>query len=208
MRSWIAPLSVVLATMTEFSNAFTPTAVPANLRPSRTASCALRMGLDQELSRRSLIQGLSVAAAGAALPVFAAEKTSKKGSEAVIVKPGLSYVDKKKNDGILSGLTAGVNEGDFVVIDYIAYLRDGTIFDNTRKRGKPVAFQVGKKQVVPGLDQGIIGMKAGEARQIFMKSEFGYGARGVCLEDKGCLVPPNTDLVYDVTLISVGPSPI
>uniref|UniRef100_A0A7S0NFI8 peptidylprolyl isomerase n=1 Tax=Hanusia phi TaxID=3032 RepID=A0A7S0NFI8_9CRYP len=208
MRSWIAPLSVVLATMVEVSSAFTLNPLPANRRQSRSASCALRMSLDQELSRRTLLQGLAVAAAGGALPAFAAEKTSKKVSDAVTVKPGLSYIDKKKNDGILSGLTAGVNEGDFVVIDYIAYLRDGTIFDNTRKRGKPVAFQVGKKQVVPGLDQGIVGMKAGEERQIFMKSEFGYGARGVCIEDKGCLVPPNTDLVYDVTLISVGPSPI
>jgi hypothetical protein len=33
--------------------------------------------------------------------------------------------------------------------------------------------------------------------------------RGVCLEDdKGCLVPPNTDLVYDVTLVRVAPSPL
>jgi hypothetical protein len=33
-------------------------------------------------------------------------------------------------------------QGDLVIVDYIAYLRDGTIFDNTVKRGKPVAFQV------------------------------------------------------------------
>jgi len=35
-----------------------------------------------------------------------------------------------------------VGAGSFVIVDYIAYLRDGTIFDNTVKRGKPVAFQV------------------------------------------------------------------
>ena len=72
--------------------------------------------------------------------------------------------------------------------------------------------QVGKKQVVPGLEKGIIGMKAGEQRQVFVKSQWGYGEDGVCLdteeeEDASCLVPPDTDLVYDVTLVNVCPAP-
>jgi hypothetical protein len=44
--------------------------------------------------------------------------------------------------GPLAKLALAAGPGDFVVINYIAYLRDGTIFDNTIKRGKPVAFQV------------------------------------------------------------------
>ena len=69
---------------------------------------------------------------------------------------------------------------------------------------------MGKKQAIPGLEAGLIGMKAGEQRRLFVPSKLGYGERGVCFEDasKGCLVPANTDLVYDVTLVSVGPSPI
>lgn len=39
-------------------------------------------------------------------------------------------------------MKCGAGAGDFVVINYIAYLRDGTIFDNTVKRNKPLAFQV------------------------------------------------------------------
>ncbi len=75
-----------------------------------------------------------------------------------------------------------------------------------------VLWQIGKKQVVPGLERGIIGMKGGEQRQLFLKSEWGYGEDGVCLEteeeeDTSCLVPPNTDLVYDVTVVNVGPAP-
>ena len=59
-------------------------------------------------------------------------------------------------------------------------------------------------------------MRAGEQRQLFVKSQWGYGEDGVCLEnenededegDASCLVPPNTDLVYDVTLVNVGPAP-
>ena len=48
--------------------------------------------------------------------------------------------------GPLAKLALAAGPGDFVVINYIAYLRDGTIFDNTIKRGKPVAFQVAMSQ--------------------------------------------------------------
>lgn len=46
-------------------------------------------------------------------------------------------------------------------------------------------------------------------RKRFVSQKLGYGERGVCLEDasKGCLVPPNTDLVYDITLVRVAPTP-
>jgi len=70
--------------------------------------------------------------------------------------------------------------------------------------------QVGKKQVIPGLEQGLGGMGAGEERRLFVPAKLAYADRGVCFDDKskGCLVPPNTDLVYDVTLIQVAPPPI
>lgn len=50
--------------------------------------------------------------------------------------------DVGMRSGPLAKLALAAGPGDFVVINYIAYLRDGTIFDNTVKRGKPVAFQV------------------------------------------------------------------
>merc|ERR1711966_287306 len=96
--------------------------------------------------------------AGAAQGASAEEKKKK----VVTLENGLSFVDKNKRDGVLAGLEQAVGQGTFVIVDYIAYLKDGTIFDNTKKRGKPVAFQVGKKQVIPGLEIGLVGMKAGE----------------------------------------------
>ena len=45
--------------------------------------------------------------------------------------------------------------------------------------------------------QGIMGMKPGEQRQLFLKAEWGYGEDGVCFEGKddeeeNCLVPPDS----------------
>jgi FKBP-type peptidyl-prolyl cis-trans isomerase len=88
----------------------------------------------------------------------------------------MTAVHMHTHTGPLAKLALSVNEGDFVVINYIAYLRDGTIFDNTVKRGKPLAFQIGKKQVVPGLEKGLMGMKAGEQRQVGERSDrWGWG---------------------------------
>lgn len=38
---------------------------------------------------------------------------------------GLAYVEKVKRDGALAGLEQGVGNGDFVILDYVAYLKDG-----------------------------------------------------------------------------------
>lgn len=165
-------------------------------------------GAPNEVSRRNLMKGLAGAFVAGAAQSASAEGEKKKKEKVVTLENGLAYVEKVKRDGALAGLEQGVGNGDFVILDYVAYLKDGTIFDNTKKRGKPLAFQVGKKQAIPGLEYGLGGMKAGEERRLFIPSKLGYGPRGVCLEGKGCLVPPDTDLVYDVTLIRVAPAPI
>mmetsp|Transcript_49959 Transcript_49959/g.104262 ORF Transcript_49959/g.104262 Transcript_49959/m.104262 type:complete len:218 (-) Transcript_49959:193-846(-) len=167
--------------------------------------CKSMIDSSAELSRRQVLAGIL-----GLLPASSyAADASGVSSKPIILESGLAYVEKKKKDGLLASVEQKVAQGDLVIVDYIAYLRDGTIFDNTKKRGKPVAFQVGKKQVIPGLEQGLLGMKAGEERQLFVPARLGYGSRGVCLEDnKGCLVPPNTDLVYDVALLRVAPSPL
>jgi len=189
---------------------------PAAVAPSQHKRCRSLMGLrmqdEPSMARRSFLgtAGASVLLGGVR---HAAKKDGGKKPQFITVEPGLSYILKKEPDGgPLAKLALAVSPGDFVVINYIAYLKDGTIFDNTIKRKKPLAFQIGKKQVVPGLEKGIMGMKPGEQRQLFLKAEWGYGEDGVCFEGKddeeeNCLVPPDSDLVYDVTLVNTGPAP-
>jgi peptidylprolyl isomerase len=115
---------------------------------------------------------------------------------------GVLYRDYKEGTG------ASPKDGDLVVINYIGYLSDGTIFDNTTAKGrKPLAFIFGKKQMVPGVEKGIETMKTGGKRRIIVPSELGFGERGVCIEGQGCLVPPNETLTYDVELMRVSIAP-
>jgi FKBP-type peptidyl-prolyl cis-trans isomerase FkpA len=59
------------------------------------------------------------------------------------------------------------------------------------------SFLLGAGQVVPGFDQGVVGMKVGGKRTIIMPASLGYGASG-----RGS-IPPNSGLVFDVQLTAV-----
>ncbi len=79
-----------------------------------------------------------------------------------------------------------VKEGDAVLIDYTGKLEDGTIFDST-EGNHPLEFTVGKGEVIPGFEKGVIGMSAGESKVISVPPEEGYGPHlkeRVCSLDK------------------------
>ena len=89
-----------------------------------------------------------------------------------------------------------------VSVHYQGRLTDGTIFDDSQKRGMPFSFTLGSGQVIPGWEQGIAGMKIGEKRVLTIPPELGYGAAGA-----GGVIPPNATLVFDVELVAVAIPP-
>ena len=89
-----------------------------------------------------------------------------------------------------------------VTVHYQGRLTDGTVFDDSQKRGTPFSFTLGSGQVIPGWEQGIAGMKIGEKRVLTIPPELGYGAAGA-----GGVIPPNATLVFDVELVSVAIPP-
>lgn len=116
---------------------------------------------------------------------------------------GVKYFDVKVGEG------ASPRGGNYVIITYIGQLSDGTIFDGLHGPGKkPLAFKIGAKQVIPGLEEALLGMQPGGERQCLVPAELAFGEKGVCTENGECLVPPNTNVKYDVTLKRVAVSPI
>jgi len=67
-----------------------------------------------------------------------------------------------------------VKQGDTIRIHYIGRLEDGTVFDSSEGR-PPLEFSVGEGEVIPGLEQGVIGMSIGETKIITIPAELGYG---------------------------------
>jgi FKBP-type peptidyl-prolyl cis-trans isomerase len=91
-----------------------------------------------------------------------------------------------------------VKEGDHVTVHIVGTLKDGTVFDDSRKRKKPLQFVAGGDgAVVKGLSEGVIGMKVGGHRALTVPPALGYGNK------KGAKAPPGSTLQFDVELLSV-----
>ncbi len=85
-----------------------------------------------------------------------------------------------------------------ITVHYSGKLDNGTVFDSSYKRKQPFVFQIGTRQVIEGWELGIIGMKEGGKRSIFIPSKMAYGKKGA-----GDLIPPNSNLIFDIEIIKV-----
>lgn len=91
-----------------------------------------------------------------------------------------------------------VESGDTVTVHYLGTLTDGTVFDASWRRGMPFTTTIGVGMVIPGWDQGIVGMREGGRRLLKIPSDLAYGERG-----SGAAIPPNTPLLFVVDLIRI-----
>mgnify|MGYP001581306532 CR=1 FL=1 len=91
-----------------------------------------------------------------------------------------------------------VESGDTVTVHYLGTLSDGTVFDASWGRGMPFTTTIGVGMVIPGWDQGIVGMREGGRRLLKIPSDLAYGERG-----SGAAIPPNTPLLFVVDLIRI-----
>ncbi len=85
-------------------------------------------------------------------------------------------------------------------VHYIGKLEDNTVFDSSYDRGQFFNFQIGVRQVIIGWETGLLGMKEGGKRTIFIPYELAYGEN-----DAGSLIPPKSNLIFDIEVIKVIP---
>jgi len=93
--------------------------------------------------------------------------------------------------------SAAVKAGDTITVHYTGSFLDGKVFDSSVERNQPFSITVGAQQVIPGFDQGVLGMKVGGTRRILIPSELAYGAQG-----QGS-IPPNTDIQFEIQLLAI-----
>jgi peptidylprolyl isomerase len=64
--------------------------------------------------------------------------------------------------------------GDTVRVHYTGRLDDGQVFDSSEGHD-PLEFTVGAGEVIPGFDQAVQGMTAGEEKRVTIAAEEAYG---------------------------------
>lgn len=117
--------------------------------------------------------------------------TALKGKPGVGVLPdGVHYIVVKAGTG--NRPTAK----DSVVLNAIGIFPDGTVFEDTFKKKKTITTLTGA--LIPGLNETVQLMPEGSVWRIFVPSALGYGPAGL-----PNVIPPNTALVFDITLMEV-----
>jgi FKBP-type peptidyl-prolyl cis-trans isomerase FklB len=119
--------------------------------------------------------------------------TNKKKAGVVTLPSGVQY---KVLDGGSGDKSPTI--GSKVTLQYRGAFLDGTVFDNTEDRGKPVVFPV--NQMIPGWRQIITRMHVGDHWQVFIPPDQAYGIRGDLPR-----IGPNEALVFDIRLLGVQP---
>lgn len=89
-------------------------------------------------------------------------------------------------------------KGALLLVHYTGYLSDGSKFDSSIDRGRPFQCVIGTGRVIKGWDLGVIGMKEGGKRKLFVPSELAYGERQI-----GELIKPHSDLTFEIELLEV-----
>ncbi|MCQ4309102.1 FKBP-type peptidyl-prolyl cis-trans isomerase [Pseudomonas stutzeri] len=91
-----------------------------------------------------------------------------------------------------------VVKGALITTQYRGQLEDGTTFDSSYDRGKPFQCVIGTGRVIKGWDIGLMGMKVGGKRKLFVPAHLAYGERQI-----GEHIKPNSNLLFEIELLEV-----
>lgn len=104
---------------------------------------------------------------------------------------GLKYRKIKDGNGKKPKVT------DRVRVHYTGTLIDGTKFDSSVDRGKPIDFRL--NEVIPGWTEGLQLMDEGSKYMLYIPYNLGYG------EQPAGSIPPGSTLIFEVELLEINP---
>src|SRR5437660_158182 len=107
---------------------------------------------------------------------------------------GVQYIDIKQGTG------SAAHIGSTVSVQYTGWLQSNNKkFDSSYDHGgQPFSVTIGQHQVIPGLESGLVGVKAGGTRRLIIPPALGYGVQG-----QPPTIPANATLIFDVTVVSI-----
>ena len=76
-------------------------------------------------------------------------------------------------------------------------LPDGRVIFTSRKNNQPVKFVLGANQVIPGVDEGVTGMRVGERRKLLVPPSLDGR------KFDPAFIPPDAIRHYDIELVEI-----
>ncbi|MEU2661267.1 FKBP-type peptidyl-prolyl cis-trans isomerase [Micromonospora sp. NBC_01740] len=77
---------------------------------------------------------------------------------------------------MIKGTGPAVKKGQMITTNYVGvFYKDGKEFDSSWNAGQPASFAIGVGQVIPGWDQGLVGVTVGSRVQLDLPAELAYG---------------------------------
>lgn len=109
-----------------------------------------------------------------------------------VTESGLKYYDIAVGDTTFPIAV----DGQDVAVHYNGWLENGFMFDSSIFfAGRPLVFRLGAGEVIPGWDEGILGMYPGGERQLIIPPELAYDSLGTPN------IPPNSTLIFEVNYL-------
>jgi peptidylprolyl isomerase len=100
---------------------------------------------------------------------------------------------------IVKGKGPAAKAGNALTMQYVGVsYSTGKQFDASWDRGQPFQFQLGAGMVIPGWDQGLVGIKAGGRRELVIPPDLAYGPQG-----QPPAIGPNETLIFIVDAVKV-----
>jgi len=118
------------------------------------------------------------------------------GKDTITTPTGLKYIMVSSGTGIQAA------NGMKVKVHYTGYLLNGEKFDSSVDRGQPIEITLGKRQVIPGWEEGLAKLKVGDRARLIIPHQLAYGEAG-----RAPIIPPSATLVFDVELVEATETP-
>jgi peptidylprolyl isomerase len=135
----------------------------------------------------------------AVIPVADRSPAGTTGKEPTLIVPTSAPPTQLECADLIEGSGAEAASGDKVTVEYVLGTYSTHAVVQSSWTSQPFSFTLGKGQVIPGWDKGVVGMKVGGRRELIVPPALGYGSTS-----PGTGIAKDDTLVFIVDLQKVG----
>ncbi len=103
-----------------------------------------------------------------------------------------------KIEDLIEGEGKAAVRGALITTHYRGFLADGTEFDSSYRSNQAFQCVLSTNRVIQGRILGLQGMKTGGKRRLSVPAALAYGERQI-----GTMIPPHSDLLFEIELLEV-----